>query len=31
MQAAVRALGGDRATLDVKVCQLVNLLDAASR
>ncbi|MGH6914777.1 MAG: arginine--tRNA ligase, partial [Geminicoccales bacterium] len=27
MQAAVRALSGDRAALDVKVCQLVNLLD----
>ncbi len=27
MQAGVRALGGDRVTLDVKVCQLVNLMD----
>jgi arginyl-tRNA synthetase len=28
MQAAVRALSRDRARLDVKLCQLVNLLDA---
>jgi arginyl-tRNA synthetase len=27
MQAGVRALSGDRVQLDVKVCQLVNLLD----
>jgi arginyl-tRNA synthetase len=27
MQAGVRALSGDRVTLDVKVCQLVNLMD----
>ena len=27
MQAGVRALSGDRVALDVKVCQLVNLLD----
>jgi arginyl-tRNA synthetase len=27
MQAGVRALGGDRVALDVKVCQLVNLMD----
>jgi arginyl-tRNA synthetase len=27
MQAGVRALSAERATLDVKVCQLVNLLD----
>ena len=27
MQAGVRALSGDRVALDVKICQLVNLLD----
>jgi arginyl-tRNA synthetase len=27
MQAGVRALSGDRVSLDVKVCQLVNLMD----
>jgi arginyl-tRNA synthetase len=27
MQAGVRALSGERVTLDVKVCQLVNLMD----
>ena len=31
MQAAVKALTGGKATLDVKLCQLVNLLTKASR